>query len=83
MSLTSPRTFHVIYSSTISLSLSEAKSRYLTQVSGEVFEMSLPHASVVALHNLECTQLLVLLQIGLFEPGLSAPVYLVPTAPEV
>jgi hypothetical protein len=52
-------------------------------VSGKVLELALPDASVVALHSLECTRLLVLLQIGLTEPGLSAPVSLVATAPDI
>jgi hypothetical protein len=52
-------------------------------VSGKVFEVALPGASVVTLHSLEYTQLLVLLQICLVEPGHSAAVCLVATAPEI
>jgi hypothetical protein len=52
-------------------------------VSGKVFEVTPPDASVVTLYSLECAEFLVLLQIGLFEPGLSAAMYLVATAPEI
>jgi hypothetical protein len=48
-----------------------------------VFEVAPPDTLVVALHSLEGTQLLVLLQVGLIEPILSAAVYLVATAPEI